>query len=171
MRVLFAGSLGQRKGLSYLLRALDSLGEKVELTLLGRKTADNCAPLEAAIRKHRWIPTLPHGDLMREMRLHDVLVLPSLFEGFGLVILEAMAQGLVVIATSHTAAPDIFADGIDGFIVPIRSAEAIAEKLQLLAADRARLREMKVAARKKAQLHRWEHYRTALAQLAREVVS
>ena len=153
------------------MRALDSLGDKVELTLLGRKTADDCAPLEAAIRKHRWIPTLPHGDLLREMQQHDVLVLPSLFEGFGLVILEAMAQGLVVIATSHTAAPDIFDDGIDGFIVPIRSSEAITEKLQLLAEDRARLREMKMAARKKAQLHRWEHYRTALAQLAREVVS
>ncbi len=155
-----------------MLRALDSLGDKVELTLLGRKTADNCAPLEAAIRKHRWIPTLPHGDLLREMHRHDVLVLPSLFEGFGLVILEAMAQGLVVIATPHTAAPDIFDDGIDGFIVPIRSSEAIAEKLAICwHGDRARLREMKVAARKKAQLHRWEHYRSALARLAREVVS
>ena len=114
---------------------------------------------------------MPHGDLLREMRQHDVLVLPSLFEGFGLVILEAMAQGLVVIATPHTAAPDIFDDGIDGFIVPIRSSAAIAEKLQLLEGDRARLREMKMAAHKKAQLHRWEHYRSALAQLAREVVS
>lgn len=171
LRVLFAGSLGQRKGLSYLLSALDSLGTKVELTLLGRKTVDNCAPLEAAIRKHRWIPTLPHGDLLREMRQHDVLVLPSLFEGFGLVILEAMAQGLVVIATPHTAAPDIFDDGVDGFVVPIRSTAAIAEKLQLLEGDRVRLQKMKLAARQKAQLHRWEHYRTALAQLAREVVS
>jgi glycosyltransferase involved in cell wall biosynthesis len=171
LRVLFAGSLGQRKGLSYLLRALDSLGDKVELTLLGRKTADNCAPLEAAIRKHRWIPTLPHGDLLREMQRHDVLVLPSLFEGFGLVILEAMAQGLVVIATPNTAAPDILDDGVDGFVVPIRSSEAIAEKLQQLAGDHVRLREMKIAARQKAQLHRWAHYRTALAQLARDVVS
>jgi glycosyltransferase involved in cell wall biosynthesis len=171
LRVLFAGSLGQRKGLSYLLRAIDSLGEKVELTLLGRKTVDNCAPLEAAIQKYRWIPTLPHAELLCEMQQHDVLVLPSLFEGFGLVILEAMAQGLVVIATPHTAAPDIFDDGIDGIIVPIRSSEAIAEKLDLLAQDKVRLRETKMAARQKAQFHRWEHYRSALAQLAREVVS
>ena len=101
LRVLFAGSLGQRKGLSYLLQAVESIGrDKVELTLLGRKTALNCVPLEAAVRRHRWIPTLPHQEVLREMQRHDVLVLPSLFEGFGLVILEAMAQGLVVIATA-----------------------------------------------------------------------
>jgi alpha-maltose-1-phosphate synthase len=171
LRVLFAGSLGQRKGLSYLLEAIDSLGENASLTLLGRKTSEGCAPLDAAIQKHRWIPTLPHEAVLREMQQHDVLVLPSLFEGFGLVILEAMAQGLVVIATPHTAAPDLIDDGIDGFIVPIRSATAIAEKLELLTGDRTRLREMKLAARGKAQAHRWEVYRRSLAQLAREVVS
>ena len=171
LRILFAGSLGQRKGLSYLLRAIDSLGDKAALTLLGRKTVENCAPLERAIQKHHWIPTLPHGDVLVEMQQHDVLVLPSLFEGFGLVILEAMAQGLVVIATPHTAAPDLIDDGIDGFIVPIRSSQAIAEKLELLVREPARLREMKLAAQRKAQAYRWEDYRRSLARLAREVVS
>jgi alpha-maltose-1-phosphate synthase len=170
LRVLFAGSLGQRKGLSYLLRAIDSLGGKAELTLLGRKATENCTPLEAAIRKHRWIPTLPHHSVLREMQRHDVLVLPSLFEGFGLVILEAMAQGLVVIATPHTAAPDLIDDGIDGFIVPIRSAATIAERLELLLQDSARLHEMKLAARRNAELHRWADYRQSLARLARDVV-
>lgn len=171
LRLLFAGSLGQRKGLSYLLRAVDLLGDQIELTLLGRKTVENCVPLNEAVQKHHWIPTLPHADVLREMQQHDVLVLPSLFEGFGLVILEAMAQGLVVVATPNTAAPDIFDDGVDGFIVPICSAEAIAEKLELLAQDPARLSEMKQSARRKSQLYRWEVYRSALAELAQEVVS
>lgn len=171
MRVLFAGSLGQRKGLAYLLRAVDSLGSNVELTLLGRKATENCPPLEEAVRKHRWIPTLSHQAVLGEMQRHDVLVLPSLFEGFGLVILEAMAQGLVVIATPHTAAPDLIEDGIDGYIVPIRSAEAIAEKLEFLLENPARRQEMKRAARRKAQLQRWEVYRQSLARVARELVS
>jgi starch synthase len=171
LRVLFAGSLGQRKGLSYLLQAVESVGrDKAELTLLGRKTASNCAPLEAAIRRNRWIPTLPHPGMLREMQRHDVLVLPSLFEGFGLVILEAMAQGLVVIATPHTAAPDLIDDGVDGFIVPIRSSEAIAQRLEILAGSPERLREMKLASRRRAERQRWEVYRRALAELAREVV-
>ncbi len=121
------------KGLSYLLKAIKSLQGGVELTLLGRKVVDGCAPLESAIRTHRWLPTLSHGAVLREMHEHDVLVLPSLFEGFGLVILEAMAQGTSVITTDHTAGSDVIENGSDGFIVPIRSAEAIAEKLDLLA--------------------------------------
>ena len=172
LRVLFAGSLGQRKGLSYLLQAVESVGrDQVELTLLGRRAALNCAPLEAAVRQYRWIPTLPHQEVLREMQRHDVLVLPSLFEGFGLVILEAMAQGLVVIATPHTAAPDLIEDGIDGFIVPIRSSSVIAEKLETLLRAPARLREMKLASRQKAERQRWEVYRRTLAQMAQEVVS
>jgi len=172
LRVLFAGSLGQRKGLSYLLQAVESIGrDKAQLTLLGRQAAANCAPLEAAVHRYRWIPTLPHREVLREMQRHDVLVLPSLFEGFGLVILEAMAQGLVVIATPHTAAPDLIDDGVDGFVVPIRSSSAIAEKLEMLLGAPMRLHEMKLSSRRKAETQRWEVYRRALAQMAQEVVS
>jgi glycosyltransferase involved in cell wall biosynthesis len=82
-----------------------------------------------------------------------------------------MAQGLVVIATPHSAAPDLIDDGVDGFVIPIRSTEAIVEKLELLLQEPARLREMKQAARRKAQTHSWEAYRRTLVRLAREVVS
>lgn len=170
LRVLYVGSLGQRKGLSYLLRAIHLLGPKVELTLIGKKAAAGCRPLEEAISRHHWIPTLPHGEILAQMQRHDVLVLPSLFEGFGLVILEAMAQGLPVITTAHTAGPDLLSEGVDGFIVPIRSAEAIAEKLDRLAGDSTLLGEMKQAARKKAAERRWDSYRDSLAQLARDVI-
>jgi starch synthase len=170
LRVLFVGSLGQRKGLSYLLQAVELLGPKVELTLLGKKVAEGCPPLEEGIRKHRWIPSLPHPDLLRIMRQHDVLVLPSLFEGFGLVILEAMAQRLPVITTAHTAGPDVISEGVDGFVVPIRSAEAIAAKLDQLASSPNLLQEMKQAAQDKAKSQRWETYRDSLAQMARDLV-
>jgi alpha-maltose-1-phosphate synthase len=171
LKVIFAGSLGQRKGLSYLLKAIEILQSKVELTLLGRKAASGCAPLEAAVRKHRWLPSMSHDAVLREMRSHDVLVLPSLFEGFGLVILEAMAQGTPVITTEHTAGPDIIENGTDGFIVPVRSAEAIAEKLDLLARDREQLMSMKRAAKRKAQSWRWATYRQRLVEVAREVMA
>lgn len=170
LRVLFVGALGQRKGLSYLLHAMDLLGSGFELTLLGRKTISHCRVLEAAVARHRWIPSLPHHEVLRLMQQHDVLVLPSLFEGFGLVILEAMAQGLPVITTPHTAGPDLITEGVDGFIVPIRSAEAIAEKLEQLMRNRERLPEMKLAARRRAQRQRWEDYRARLVAMAREVV-
>jgi len=170
LAVLFVGALSQAKGLNYLLGAAAKLERQIDLTLIGKRVSP-VVPAPALLDKHRWIPSLAYDDLLREMARHDVLVLPSLHEGFGLVIGEAMAQGLVVIATPHTAAPDLIDDGVDGFIVPIRSDQAIMEKLELLARDPARLHEMKQAARRKAQAHSWEVYRRGLVRLAREVVS
>jgi alpha-maltose-1-phosphate synthase len=171
LRVLFAGALGQRKGLSYLLKAVEMLKDSVELTLLGKKSVANCRALESAVRQYRWIPSLPHAGILREMQNHDVLVFPSLFEGFGLVVLEAMAQGTPVITTAHTCGPDIIQDGIDGFIVPIRSSQAIAEKLELLINDRDLLATMKQSAREKAASRRWQNYGQRLVEVAREVMA
>jgi glycosyltransferase involved in cell wall biosynthesis len=97
------------------------------------------------------------------MAAHDVFVLPSLFEGFGLVLLEAMAMGLPVITTPNTAGPDLITDGEEGFLVPIRSAEAIAEQLELLRADRARRDSMSDGARRRAAEFTWTDYERSLA--------
>jgi alpha-maltose-1-phosphate synthase len=169
LRVLFVGALTQAKGLGYLLQAADQLTREISLTLIGRRVS-LIVPPAAALERHRWIASLSHADLLREMRQHDVLVLPSLHEGFGLVLAEAMGQGLVVIATRHTAAPDLVTDGIDGFLVPIRSASGLEEKLLLLHRDRTRLRAMQGAAQEKARSLTWENYRQRLVKLAREVI-
>jgi starch synthase len=169
LRVLFVGALSQAKGLKYVLEAAAKLKRQIDLTLVGKRVSP-LIPTQAVLDKHRWIPSLAYQELLREMSRHDVLVLPSLNEGFGLVLGEAMAQGLVVIATAHTAAPDLMDDGVEGFIIPIRSADAIVEKLEVLLREPARLREMKEAAQRKARAHSWETYRSALVRLAREVV-
>jgi glycosyltransferase involved in cell wall biosynthesis len=80
-----------------------------------------------------------------QYRWADIFVLPSLSDTFGLVILEAMAHGVPVIATHNTGAPDILREGVDGFIVPVRSPEQIAGRLERLASDRKLLREMSVS--------------------------
>jgi glycosyltransferase involved in cell wall biosynthesis len=170
LRVLFVGALGQAKGLGYLLQAIASLEPEIEFSLIGRRISP-LIPAPALLDKYRWIPSLPHEELLKEMSRHDVLVLPSLHEGFGMVMTEAMSQGLVVITTPHTAGPDVITHGIDGFIVPIRSAEAIEEKLALLARDRGRLNAMQEAARRQAALRSWKDYRLRVAQMAREVMA
>ena len=163
LRVLYVGSLSQRKGLAYLLKAIHKNPTVANLTLIGSKIS-TCPVLDKSLQKHRWIPSLPHHKILEEMRQHDVLVFPSLFEGFGLVITEALSQGLPVITTPNTAGPDLLTDGIDGFIIPIRSSEAIAEKLELLATDKERLSSMKEAAHKKASQLTWEKYQDRLAE-------
>ena len=169
LRVLFVGALSQAKGLGYLLEAVARLGSQIDFTLIGRRVSP-AVPASAILDKYRWIPSLPHDGVLREMATHHVLVLPSLHEGFGLVLTEAMAQGLVVITTPYTAGPDLITDGVDGFVVPIRSSAAIEEALAHLLRDRDRLAAMREAAGRKARACSWENYRQRMAQLAREVV-
>ena len=119
--------------------------------------------LDRELRDVRWIPTCTHAEVLAEMAAHDVFAFPSLFEGFGLVLLEAMAMGLPVITTAHTAAPDLIDEGVEGFIVPIRSSEAIVEKLELLIREPDRLAEMSASARRRAREHTWERYEQTLA--------
>jgi glycosyltransferase involved in cell wall biosynthesis len=162
LRVVFVGALTQRKGISYLLRAIEQLGSSVVLTLIGRCVGE-CRVLDGALPIHRWFPSLSHSQVLQELSRQDVMVFPSLFEGFGLVLLEAMANGVPVIATPNGAAPDLVTDGEDGFLISIRDADAIAEKLEVLSRDRERLLEMSAFATRKAALHTWEQYRELLA--------
>ncbi len=161
LKVLFVGSLGQRKGLRYLLEAMAMLEGQAgfSLTLIGTVPAGRCDPLATALRQHRHVTSLPHAEIMAEMRRHHVLVLPSLFEGFGLVLTEAMANGLPVIATDHTAAPDIMQDGREGFLVPIRSAARIAESLVRLREDETARQAMGAAAIQRTAAMPWINYR------------
>ena len=161
LRALYVGSLSQRKGLSYLLTAVRALGSAVSLTVVGSRVAP-CAPLDEALKQLRYLPSLPHAGILEEMRRHDVLIFPSLFEGFGLVISEAMSQGMVVITTPHTAGPDLLRDGHDGFIVPIRDADAISARLACLVQERSRLEAMGQAALERARTNTWEGFHRRL---------
>lgn len=167
LRVLFVGSLGQRKGLSYLFAACRWLGSSVALTIIGTRPAVACPALDQELARVRWISSLPHAGILAEMSAHDVLVLPSLFEGFGLVLLEAMAMGLPIITTPHTAGPDLITEGREGYIVPIRDSIALAVRLERLQANPDLCREMGIQARHRARQHRWADYENKIAACVR----
>jgi glycosyltransferase involved in cell wall biosynthesis len=166
LRVLFVGSLSQRKGIADVFESVGKMGRHAALTVIGRKTGSACKPLDEALARCRWIPSLPRERILEEMRGHDVLLFPSLFEGFGLVVTEALSQGLPVITTAHTCGPDVIQDGVEGFLVPVSNAEAITEKLELLDRDRSLLEAMRVAARNKARKLSWADYRRRIVELA-----
>ncbi len=161
LKVIFVGGLSQRKGLSYLLGATEVLKDKISLTLIGSRIG-HCKVRDKALENHRYISSLTHSLVLEEMDRHDVLVFPSLFEGFGLVLLEAMSRGLPVIATPNTAAPDIIDNGEEGFIVPIRDSEAIANRLEALANDPELLNRMKINALEKSRQFSWLSYQKQL---------
>ncbi|HJQ22297.1 MAG TPA: glycosyltransferase family 4 protein [Blastocatellia bacterium] len=160
---LFVGSLSQRKGLSYLLSAARLLKTKAARILLcGRGIVDTLLLAQYSDVCIEVKVGLSHADLVRQMHGADVLVMPSLAEGFGHVILEAMSCGLPVIATPHTCAPDVLEHGKHGFIVPIRDAEALAEHIAWGLENRAELAAMGEAAAVRARQFTWERFRAGV---------
>jgi glycosyltransferase involved in cell wall biosynthesis len=166
LKVLFVGALIQRKGIGYLLDAIEMLNGQVELTLVGKRFAPN-ARVDAACARWRWFETLPYSRVTDIMMQSDVLVLPSLSEAFGLVVTEALACGLPVIVTPNVGASDLVCDGREAFVVPVCSAEAIAERLSRLHRDRNLLAAMSQNVRTTAAQKSWESYRVTLAQTVR----
>jgi glycosyltransferase involved in cell wall biosynthesis len=81
-----------------------------------------------------------------------------------MVLLEAMACGIPIIATPNTAAPDIITDGVEGFIVPIRDVAMLRERIQWCHDHPEELKEMGRAARRLAERFDWERYRRRLAK-------
>ena len=132
LKILFVGSLSQRKGIAELFTAVNTFDKKVTLTIVGKKVTNNCPVLDVQLAKHTWIPGLPHEDILSLMRQQDVLIFPSLFEGFGLVISEAMSQGTPVITTERTAGPDIITHGVNGWLIEAGSTIALIAAIEEL---------------------------------------
>jgi glycosyltransferase involved in cell wall biosynthesis len=126
--------------------------------------------VDAACRRWRWYETLSHAEVLQVMMRADVLVLPSLSEAFGLVVTEALACGLPVIITPNVGAGDLIADSREGFIVPICSSEAIADRLSTLNRDRDLLASMSQNARVTAQQKSWALYRDNWAEALKEAL-
>ncbi|MCB4799002.1 glycosyltransferase family 4 protein [Neotamlana laminarinivorans] len=164
IKLLFVGGLSQRKGIANMFKAVENLQSQVELTVVGRKSTEDCEALNSALQKHRWIPSLPHDQVLKTMREHDVLLFPSLFEGFGLVITEAMSQGTPVITTNRTAGPDLITHGVNGWIVEAGSTKALQNCIADLVQTTNKIKEAGKAALKTASQRPWELYGKELAE-------
>lgn len=163
LKLLFVGGLSQRKGIANVLEAVEVLGGNVQLTVIGRKAVEDCIPLNEGLKKHRYIPSLPHHEVLREMREHDILLFPSLFEGFGLVITEAMSQGTPVITTDRTVGPDLIEDGKDGWLIPAGSTRDLIDCIERILAQPECVVVAGMAAINKAAQRPWSKYGSELA--------
>ncbi len=171
LRILYVGPLTQRRGLSYLFSAVQQLAGAVELTVAGPRPDRPCAVLDSELARVKYVNPGSHQDTLRLMAQSDVLVVPSLFENFGLELLDAMALGLPVIATPNSAAPDLISDGVEGFIVPIRSSQAIAERLHLLLREPEQRAEMGQRALTRVREFSWRRYETTLGSRVSETLA
>ena len=169
-RAIFVGRVSPRKGVHYLLQAWQELMlSDAELVLVG----SNLFPsgwLEKYQDIIHHVPSVPHLQLNQYYSSANVLVFPSLVEGFGLVILEAMACGIPVITTPNTGGIDILTNSVEGFIIPIRDVDALKEKLEWCYRHPQELAEMGRAARRKAEELTWGLYRQKLGEAIRQLL-
>lgn len=106
---------------------------------------------------------LPRADLIEVMCNSHVCVVPSLWEGFGLAALEAMAAGLPVIASSSGSLKEIVRDGYNGYLVPVGDHRAIASRVRELCANSRMRRDMSINCKDTARQYNWDD--TALQTL------
>jgi starch synthase len=159
--VLFAGSVSLRKGVPYLLQAFQMLKHpRKRLRLAGSVDPDTLAVLQRiGLSGVEVLGSLPQEKLVECMSGSHVMVLPSIEEGLALVQAQAMACGCPLISSVNTGGQDLFEEGVEGFLVPIRSPEAIHDRLAQLAGDPMLQQRMSAAALSRVEsLGGWTAY-------------
>lgn len=156
----FVGALSQRKGARYLLAAMASLPKgAAKLIIYTRAAVDR-----DLIRGFEGVDIEIRGGLSdtalaADMKQCDLIALPSIAEGFGLVILEAMACGVPVLCTTSTGGADFIRHRQNGLLIEPGSTEAIHQELDWALTHRDELFQVGQAARVEAESHAWAEYR------------
>ncbi len=167
LRLLFVGRVEALKGLGDLLAALALLPTaRLDVLLIGPLMPEAPALLARYPDPRVRVISAASAEMPGWYRKADVLVFPTLNDSFGLVLLEAMASGLPVIATESSGAPDIVREGLDGFLIPRRDPAALAERIGYFLEHPGRVAEMGAQARQRVlAAYTQAHYREGLGAM------
>lgn len=154
LRLLFLGNVIYRKGLHTLLDAIRLRNLDVRLDVVGGLIAESKYAKEMQAKsqisnlksKVFFHGPLDNEDLVAQLKSAQVLIVPSSYEGFGIVYLEGMAFGLPAIGTTAGAASEIISEGETGYLVSPDDVTTLAERLSTLACDRELLVRMSLKA-------------------------
>ena len=173
--IIFIGRLQSVKGVKYLIQAMSIVRSNCNAQLIiigngkgkeGLKVLANNLNLNDCIQ---FTGQIDNEKVLEYMAQADIFVLPSLSEGFPIVILEAMASKLPIVATNVRGLPDIVEDGVNGFLVEPRNPDQLAEKIIfLLNDDKLRLK-MSRANLEKAKKYDWSCVVEQLEEVYRSV--
>ncbi|MHB1022949.1 MAG: glycosyltransferase [Acidobacteriaceae bacterium] len=159
--VLFVGSVSLRKGIPYLLEAFSRLKHpRKHLRVIGA-LHDSVKPVLSKLPQEyvEFTGAVDQQAVREAMSTSHVLVLPSIEEGLALVQGQALACGCPVIASTNAGAEDLFADEVEGFIVPIRDVDVLTQRMQQLADDPLLQKKMSEAALARVQkIGGWHEY-------------
>lgn len=169
---LWAGTFSVRKGAHYLLQAWQQLNPRkaAQLRVLGAMGLP-VSLLSSIPDSVSLSGTVPRSELYPIYQNSDVLVFPTLCDGFGMVVTEAFSQGLPVITTDRAGAADLVQHGVNGLIVPAGDVDALTEAMDWCLTHPHELQAMRKAAIKTAASWQWSDYRALLMRSVREGLS
>jgi glycosyltransferase involved in cell wall biosynthesis len=161
LRVLMCGTVSLRKGVPYLVEAAKALKRHAEFRIVG--PSNITAEIHSEIAKHvALVGAAPRSAMAEHYQWADVFLLPSICEGSATVVYEALAHGLPVVTTPN--AGSVVRNGVEGFVVPIRNAEAIIGCLDQLSTNPQLRREMSRRAYGRSAEFTLERYQERLLQ-------
>ncbi len=169
LRVLFCGQVNQRKGVGYLVEAMARL-PRASLDVRWVGPIDR--KMEQRLREAGYSQiygSVSRREVSQQMAWAELVVLPSLVEGFALTAIEAMFSGRAVIVSTNTLGDGVITSGIDGFVVEPRNAEQLAEKISWCLQNRGELRKIGIQARSRAMLFTWAKYEERMGALLRDL--
>jgi glycosyltransferase involved in cell wall biosynthesis len=154
------GNVAKRKGHLYLIKAAKKVTKifpNTHFLLVGNERAEPevlrslKAIIETEHLQDKIIFTGVRSDIPSILSITDIFVLPSLWEGLSIALLEAMAAGVAVIVTNVGSNPEVVSNGINGFVIPPRDSEVIAQKIIELLSAPAKARDLGLAGQKKVK--------------------
>jgi len=130
VRVFFSGNLTRRKGAHWLPEIAKHLNKKIKIYYTQGLRTRNTLPDMSNLKS---IGSVKFKDMRNRYRQMDILLMPTVREGFGLAVAEAMACGLPIVASDCSAIPELVKDGKGGFLCSVGDVKAFAEKINILA--------------------------------------
>ncbi|MBR4215337.1 MAG: glycosyltransferase, partial [Bacteroidales bacterium] len=170
LKVLYCGTVTQRKGIKYLLEAFRKIPKSTaELHIIGGIQGSGKA-FDTYKDVYTYHGAIPQNVLFTRYQEFDILVLPTIFEGFGLVIPEAMAAGLPVITTQNSFGYEIIKHHQNGSIIPIRDTDALIKEILYYASlNNDSFNQMRIAAKNSAEGYTREQFRQRIKNIINDI--
>jgi glycosyltransferase involved in cell wall biosynthesis len=164
LRIIWAGTFSIRKGAHYLLEAwrAGNFGRHAQLQVFGAVTLPERL-LQPPLENVEFGGSIPRPRLLEHFRASDVLIFPTLCDGFGMVVTEAWSCGLPVITTNCAGAADLLRPKENGLLIPAGDPAAIASALTWCLDNRGPLQAMRAPSAATAAAWQWSDYRRAIA--------
>ncbi|MDK0557894.1 glycosyltransferase family 4 protein [Clostridium perfringens] len=169
LNFIFIGGTKQLKGIYYLLEAFKRIPNKTAtLTIVGECNLSNKF-MSRYKNKVTFTGLLMHDDIAELLKTMDIMIFPSLGDGFGLSVIEGMACGCPIICSENSGVADLIKDGENGFIIPIQDIDEIINKVNWFVENREIIPQMSIMANETAKMYSWDNYNVNISTIVKNI--